>query len=115
MGMTQNYRNALASAGAALITHIGLVDDQGKELTGGSPAYARQPVQWKAPIDGMNRPAADLLFNIGPGSVVAGWRGFSASASGTNYGGEDLLVEPFVGQGEYKLLASKTGIAHRAP
>lgn len=38
------YLNAIGDHGGSLITHIGLVDDTGTELTGGSPAYARQAV-----------------------------------------------------------------------
>ena len=42
MAMNQTYLNAVADAGAALITHIGLVNGSGVEISGGTPAYARQ-------------------------------------------------------------------------
>ena len=35
MSMTEAYRNAIANHGATLITHIGLVDENGDELTCG--------------------------------------------------------------------------------
>lgn len=114
MSMTVEYRNAIANRARSLITHIGLVNDQGAELSGGSPAYARLPVTWTEAADGVIRPTSDLIFNVGPHAFVSGWRGYSAATNGINYGGEALTPERYTGQGEYKLLAAGTGIAHRA-
>lgn len=113
--MAVGYRNAIATAGGALITHIGLVDETGTEITGGSPAYARVAVTWTSAALGVIRPNADLTFNIPASTTVGGWRGFSASTAGTNYGGQDLTNEAFVGQGQYKVLAAGTGILHSDP
>jgi len=110
MAMSETYRNAIADAGGALITHIGLVNSSGVEISGGG--YARQAVTWTTANDGIIRPTADLVFNIPAGTTVGGWRGFSASTAGTNYGGADLTNETFAGAGQYKLLASGTGIQH---
>ena|SRR5688572_8964852 len=110
--MNVAYRNATAAAGGALITHIGLVDQAGVELTGGSPAYARQAVTWTSPSNGVIRPTADLTFNVPPAKTVGGWRGYSAATNGTDYDGADLTDEAFVGQGQYILLAAGTGILH---
>ena len=110
--MTSGYRNAIANHGASLITHIGLVDGAGTELTGGSPAYARLAVTWTGAADGVIRPNADLTFNVPGGKTVGGWRGFSALTAGTNYGGKALTNEAFAAQGQYKLLAAGTGILH---
>lgn len=112
--MNETYRNLIANAGANVITHIGLVDQAGDELSGGSPAYARQPVSWTAAVDGFVSPTADLVFNVPANTTVAGWSGFSADMGGTPYGGEDLTQEHFNGQGEFTLLAAGTGIAHDA-
>ncbi len=114
-GMTEGYRDAIADHGGSLITHIGLVDNTGTELTGGEPAYARQAVTWTSASDGTIRPNADLEFNVPAGSNVAGWRGYSALTEGTNYGGKDLTQEDYANQGTYKLLAASTGILHSAP
>jgi hypothetical protein len=108
--MSEGYRNAIADYGAGLITHIGLVDDVDTELSGGD--YARKAVTWASADDGTVRPTADLVFDIPAGVTVAGWRGFSALTEGTNYGGEDLTAEVFAGAGQYKLIASGTGILH---
>lgn len=110
MAMLAAFFNALRDEGQTLITHIGLVDDSGDELTGGSPAYARQAVTWTDDGDGVMRPNANLTFNVPSGTTVGGWRGYSASTSGTNYGGEDLTQETFANQGTYTLLAASTSI-----
>ncbi len=112
--METAYLNAIATEGRTLITHIGLVNATGTELTGGSPAYARQAVTWTTASGGVIRPTANLTFNIPAGATVGGWRGYSASTGGTNYGGDDLTNETYAGQGEYTLLAASTGITHSA-
>jgi len=115
MAMTVGYRNSIATSGGALITHIGLVNASGTELSGGTPAYARKAITWGAAALGIIRPSADLTFDIPAGVTVAGWRGYSAATAGTDYGGEALTNEAFAGQGQYKLLAASTGISHSDP
>lgn len=115
MAMSAGYRNAVATAGAALITHIGLVDETGTEITGGSPAYARQAVTWAAASNGIIRPDADLTFNIPASTSVKGWRAYSAATAGTDYEGYALVQEDFTGQGQYVLAAASTGIGHNDP
>lgn len=115
MPMSEGYRNAIGTHGGTLITHLGLVNVAGTELTGGSPAYARQAVTWAAAAAGIIRPNADLTFNIPAATTVAGFRGFSALVAGTNYGGEALANEVYTNQGTYKLLAASTGVKHLDP
>ena len=110
--MNTTYRNAIATHGGTLITHIALVDETGTEITGGDPDYARQPVTWTSASDGTIRPNADLEFNIPADTTVGGWRGFSALTDGTDYGGEDLTNEAFANQGTYTLIGAQTGILH---
>lgn len=108
--MNTTYRNEIADHGAGLIAYIGLVNDVGVEISGGS--YARQSVSWTAASDGTVRPTADLTFSIPAGTTVGGWRGYSAATAGTDYGGEDLTNESYTNEGEYKLIAAQTGILH---
>lgn len=112
--MNETYRNAIATHGASLVTHIGLLDETGTELTGGDPAYARQPVTWTTAADGVIRPDSDLVFNVPAGTTVASWSGFSALTAGTDYDGPSLTNETFANQGEYTLNAAGTGILHNA-
>lgn len=111
MPMTEAFLNAMANAGAALITHLGLVNEAGTELSGGS--YARKAVTWTGASAGKIAPNADITFDIPAGVTVGGWRAFTALTGGTNYGGADLAAgnrETFANAGQYKLLASGTYI-----
>lgn len=110
--MGRAYLAVLAEAGAQAVRYLGLVDEAGRELTGGVPAYARQATVWQISRDGLLQPAEDLIFQVPAGYTVAGWRGFDAPTAGTNYGGADLTPEAFAGQGQYRLLAEQTGIQH---
>lgn len=111
MSMSLAYLNATADAGAALVTHIGLVDGSGVEVSS-----ARQPVAWTGAVDGLIRPQTDLVFDIPAGSTVAGWRGFDTVTvgAGTNYGGAALTSQPFNTSGQYTLLAASTAVDHDA-
>jgi len=112
MPMTDAYLNLTAQAGGTAITHLGLVDETDTELTGGS--YARVATTWTTASAGLIRPNADKVFNVPSGATVAGWRGYSASSAGTNYGGEDLTEQEFATAGTYTLLAASTAIDHDA-
>jgi hypothetical protein len=113
--MTAAYLDALRDFGETLITHIGLVNDLGDELTGGTPAYGRLAVTWVDDGTGIMRPSTNLSFDIPAGATVAGWRGYDASIDpSTDFGGADLTPEVFAGQGTYTLLAASTGVRHEA-
>lgn len=97
--------NASATHVATLIVYVGLVNEAGTELTGGS--YARQACT--ASATGANvRLTVDETFQV-PAGIVAGWRGFSASSGGIDYGGEDLTPEVYAAPGEYLLTGASTG------
>lgn len=113
MAMLAAYLNELRDAGIAAITHFGLVDETGTELTGGSPAYARIADTPVADGDGVIRPSTDLTFDVPASTTVGGWRGYSALSAGTDFGGEDLTQEAFAEQGEYTLLEASTSITHQ--
>ena len=74
------------------------------EVTGGSPAYARQAVTWNAAatanLDSSNAPT----FDIPAGTTVSHFGLWSASAGGTFYGGGALSAsEAYAAQGTYDL------------
>lgn len=113
--MNASYRNAIATHGATLLTHIGLVNNLGVELSGGTPAYARRAVAWTAPSNGIMRPTLDLVFDIPAGAIVAGWRAYTAITGGTDHGGAALTATPsYPQQGQYRLLAASSGVEHNA-
>jgi hypothetical protein len=108
MAMSTGFLNDLADYGGTLINYIGLVDDVGTEISGGS--YARVAVSWTAANDGKIEPSSDLVFEVPAGTTVAGWRGYSTSTGDTNYGGADFTAEEFTNAGQFKLEASGTYI-----
>ena len=112
MAMLVGYLNAIATSGSALITHLGLVDGAGTELTGGG--YARLPVTWGAAASGTVKPTANAVFTVASGAVVAGWRGYTALTGGTNYGGAALTQITYANPGTYTLTAATSGISHSA-
>jgi hypothetical protein len=109
--MNSAYLSATATAGAALITHIALVNASGVELSGGG--YARQPVTWTG-AGAVKSPSADLVFNVAALAEVAGWRGYSALTGGTDYGGATVTTRNYTNPGTYTLLAASTNITHAA-
>lgn len=110
MALNNAYLEAIATAGKALITHIGLVDGDGDPV-----GDARKAVTW-----GANNGSGDFLmsgnltFNMTSGDDVAGWVGYSALSAGTAYGGASLTPVTFSNDGTYTLLAASTGIDHDA-
>jgi hypothetical protein len=105
--MNSTFHAALAAEGATLITHIGLVDSGGTELSGGG--YARQAVTWDQ-TGAVLRPDANLVFTTEAGDEVAAWRGYSASSGGTDYGGAAVTERDYSNPGTYTLLAASTSI-----
>ena len=109
--MNSAFFNALATHGAGLVTHIGLVNGSGVEISGGS--YARKAVTWTGAA-GTKSPNANLVFDIPAGATVAGWRGYSASSGGTDYDGAALTSVNFTLAGTYTLLAASTNFTVQA-
>jgi hypothetical protein len=112
--MNATFYTALAGHGTSLITHIGLFDSTGTEISGGS--YARQAVTWTG--SGATRSlSADLTFAIPAGGQVQSWRGFSAATGGTDYGGATLTSPSAVygNAGTFVLQAAGTSFTVQAP
>ena len=107
-GMNTAYLNEIADHGAGIISEIGLVDDEGNEITGGS--YARQTATWNSATDGDIYLSEDLTFEVPGGTTVGGWRAYSDTD--VEYGGKDLTNETFSNDGRYTLIASETAIQH---
>ena len=102
--MNDDYMNAIQNHGASLITHVGLVNDQG------DPISDRLSASWTAASNGDIRMSGNLVFDIAAGVTVAGWRGYSAASGGTNYGGYPITPETFTNEGTYTLIGAETGI-----
>lgn len=95
--------NAASDGATAAITAVSLHSaDPGttgtSELTGGSPAYARQTPSYGAASGGVAAMSGDLTFDVPAGSTVA-WVGFWAGA--TFAGKVDVTDEAYGAQGTY--------------
>lgn len=73
------------------------------ELSGGSPAYARQRVTWNRAGDGtMDDASVAAAIDVPAGATTDYLGGYSASSAGTIYSVAPLsTVETFAGQGTY--------------
>lgn len=106
--MNSTFHDELAAYSTSLITAIGLIDNEGDELVGGT--YERLSVEWTNPEPGVIRPTENLTFRVPAGSTVAGWVGYDSAGGVTEYGGADLPLEVYDAEGTYTLLAASTGI-----
>jgi hypothetical protein len=93
---------------------MGLIDDNGDELSGGELGYeyARVPVLWSAPNESDEiHPTESPVFNVpGGDTVVAGWRSYDAATAGNNLGGKDLSpARTYEGQGTLLLDKDQMG------
>ncbi len=82
MPLTDTGRNGLLTSGAAAITHLALLDATLAEISGGSPAYARQAVSWTAASGGVRDNQATVPFDV-PATTIAA-AGFRDALSGGN-------------------------------
>lgn len=91
-------------------------DAKAKEVTGGTPTYARKQLNWSAASNGTKALAAQPPFDIPPGTTITGvayWKNANAGqGSAAEYMGSQALQTPetFGGQGIYTLTAENITI-----
>ena len=107
MGLNSTALDAMLDALGALITYVSLHTDavgggSGNEVTGGSPAYARQSITWAAASSGNLNSSNQPQFDV-PATTIQRVGFFSASSGGTFYGDADITNETYGGQGTYTL------------
>lgn len=103
MALTTDGQNLMLDALAAASTHVGL-SNSGTELSGGSPAYARQTITFGAAAGGsMSMSGGTRQFNVPAGSTVNQFDLYSALSAGTRYGSGSLTSEVYGGAGLYDL------------
>lgn len=79
--------DALDELAAGGITHVSVLDDTLTELTGGSPAYARDAATWDAAASGQKDNGAQLDWDVPAGATIAAYGLASSLATGN---GRDL-------------------------
>lgn len=74
------------------------------EVTGGSPAYARQAITWSAPASSAMSNSAQIVFNVPTGTTIRFLGYWSAVTGGTFYGNRALDAnQTYTSQGTYTL------------
>lgn len=117
MAFTEAATNAAVDAITDLVGYVSLhTADPGSsgssEVTGGSPAYARQAVTYSAADDGSAGIDAAEEFNVPASTTVTHFGLWSAASGGTFYGGFALSAsETFANQGIYRLTAQTISIS----
>jgi hypothetical protein len=110
MALTDAAKDIGLDAIAAAVTHVGLHSGavgsgSGSELSGGSPAYARQAVAFGSASAGSVAMTGTETFDVPAAATVSRTGLWSASTAGTFYGDADLTDEVYAGQGTYQLTA----------
>jgi len=77
------------------------------EISGGSPAYARQTISFAAAAEGLLDDTSNPVFDV-PAAAVVNYVGFfSAVTAGTMCGIDQVTEETFAAQGTYTLTDAK--------
>ena len=105
--------NLLDHARTAQLLWIGLVDENGVELSGGEAEYeyARVAITWTAP-NAQNEiyPVESPVINVPGDTTVLGWRNYTAQTGGSDLGGKNFVSPPtFSGQGTLLLDRDQMG------
>ncbi|MFY1686492.1 phage tail fiber protein [Plantactinospora sp. WMMB782] len=100
--------DAVTGLAAYMSLHSGNPGSNGaNELSGGSPAYARQQLSWAAADDGEAAITGTETFNVPAGSTVAYIGLWTAVTGGTFLGADELASsETYTGQGVYEVTAA---------
>jgi hypothetical protein len=109
---TATQKNTLASAygaaatyGAVYTTSAG--SSQGTEPTGGSPAYARKPLSWGSPTNGVISTTA-VTFDIPASTTIVSAGVHTAVTAGTYLDGASVTSQTFSSQGTYQVTYTYT-------
>lgn len=108
---TATQKNNLATAYGNAATHAALYTTvpggtAGTEVSGGSPAYARKPISWGAPSNGVI--TGTVTFDVPAGTTVAGAGVHTALTAGTYLDGGSVTSQNFASQGTYTLTLTYT-------
>jgi hypothetical protein len=108
---TATQKNNLATAYGTNATHAALYTtapgaSAGTEPSGGSPAYARKPITWGAPSNGVI--TATVTFDVPAGTTIVGAGVHTALTAGTYLDGAAVTSQAFATQGTYTLTLTYT-------
>jgi hypothetical protein len=89
--LTDTARNAALDGVRAVATHVSLHTGNpsttgANEVTGGTPAYAREPITWSAAAAGVTDNTGALDFDVPAGATVTFWGLWTAVTAGVFLG-----------------------------
>lgn len=108
---TASMKNSLATAYKNAATYAALYTTvpgatAGTEVAGGAPAYARKPLTWGAPANGVV--TATATFDVPAGATIAGAGIHDAATAGNYLDGGTVTSQAFATQGTYALTLTFT-------
>lgn len=107
MAFSNSGKNLMLDALGVAVTHVSLHSGDpsttgANEISGGTPAYARQAIDWGAASSGAMAIDGVLTFDVPASTTVSYFGMWSASSGGTFYGGAALDdSEAFTAQGQF--------------
>lgn len=109
MPLTTAMKNLMVERFRTEVTHVSLHNGApgttgANEISGGSPAYARQAESFAAAANGETAFASDVTFDV-PAITVMHVGYWTAVTAGTFLGSDPVTNEVFAAQGQYKVLA----------
>jgi len=94
--------DALAAACPYMSLHTGFPATTGNEVTGGSPAYTREPITYAASSAGAKAVNGTLpVFDVPSGTTIMAVGFCTAVTGGTIHADDDIVNEIYGGQGTY--------------
>ena len=107
MALVAAAKNLMLEALATVAVYASLHDDDpsttgANEVSGGSPAYARESITWNAAASGSLDSSNAHEFDV-PACTVKYVGFWSALTTGTFYGSDAVTNEIFAAQGTYTL------------
>lgn len=103
MALNTNGQNLMLNALRTSSTHLALRNASGTEISGGSPAYARQSATWGAASSGSLSLSNTPTFNVPAGVTIKYVSLQSAATGGTEYARVEITNETFSNAGKFSV------------
>lgn len=105
--LNDTAKNSMLDHLATEAVYVALTDDTDTELTGGDPAYERQPITWNEAAAGEMTASNTPVFDVPSGATVGKVKFYDDLTGGTLYGEYDVTNETYGGQGTYTVTSAQ--------
>jgi len=101
-------KNLMLDALGAAVSHASLhtadpAGTGGSEVSGGSPAYAREAISWNTASAGVLDSSNQPVFDVPGGTTITHTGFWTAISAGTMHASANVTDETFGGQGTYTM------------